>query len=83
MALILLERLEPIVDHQLMEAQCGFRKGQGTVGQLSVIRQVAETATEYRTPLPFCFVDLPVNWQALIAILKGYREHQQLARIVR
>ena len=87
LALILLERLHPIIDPQLMETQCGFRKGRGTVDQLWVIRQVAERATEYRTPLLLCFVDLAkaydsVNRQALIAILKEYRVPQQLARIV-
>ena len=83
LALILLERLQPIIDPQL-EAQCGFRKRRGTVDQLWVVLQVAERATEYRTPLLFCSVDLTkaydsVNWQTLIAILNQYRVPQQLA----
>ena len=31
LSLVLLDRLETIIDPQLMEAQCGFRKGRGTV----------------------------------------------------
>ena len=38
LALILLERLQTINDPQLMEAQCGFRKGCRTVDQLWVVR---------------------------------------------
>ena len=49
LALILLDRLQVIIDPQLMEAQCGFRKGRGTVDQLWVVRQVV---------LYLCFVDL-------------------------
>ena len=75
LALILLDRLQAIIDPQLMEAQCGFRKGHGTVDQFWVVRQVLETATEYRTPLYLCFVDLTkaynsVNQQAMTAVLK-------------
>ena len=32
LALILLDRLQAIIEPHLMEAQCGFRKGRGTVG---------------------------------------------------
>ena len=58
LALILLDRLQAIIEPQLMEAQCGFRKGRGTVDQLWVVRQVVERATEHRTPLYLCFIDL-------------------------
>ena len=58
LALILLDRLQTIIDPQLMEAQYRFRKGRGTVDQLWVVRQVVERATEYRNPLYLCFVDL-------------------------
>ena len=34
LSLVLLDRLETIIDPQLMEAQCGFRKGRGTVDQI-------------------------------------------------
>ena len=40
LALILLERLQTIIEPQLMEAQCGFQKGHGTVDQIWVVRQV-------------------------------------------
>ena len=77
LALILLERLQTIIEPQLLEAQCGFPKGRGTVDQISVVRQVVERAKEYHTPVCMSFVDLTkaydsVNRQALIAIVKEY-----------
>ena len=87
LALILLERLQAIIDPQLMEAQCGFRKGRGTVDQIWVMRQVVEKATEYRTPVFLCFVDLTkaydsVNRQAMVAILREYGVPHQLVEII-
>ena len=37
LALVLPEILQTIIDPQLMEAQCGSRKGRGTVDQLWVV----------------------------------------------
>ena len=34
LALILLERLQTIIEPQLLEAQCGLQKGRGTVDQI-------------------------------------------------
>ena len=57
--LVLLNRLESIIDPQLQETQCGFRKGRGTIDQIwvtesrheiqnmLVTRQVLEKVNEY------------------------------------
>ena len=87
LALILLDRLQTITDPQLMEAQCGFRKGLGAVDQLWVVHQVVERATEYRNLLYLCFVDLTraydsVNQQAMTIVLKECGVPQQLVEIV-
>ena len=58
LSLVLLNRLETIIDPQLKESQCGFRKGRGTVDQIWVARQIIERATEYRTTVHLGFVDL-------------------------
>ena len=47
MSLVLLERLQSIIEPQLMEAQCGFRQGRSSVDQIWVVRQVIEKASEY------------------------------------
>ena len=45
LTLIFLERLQVIIDPpQLMEAQCGYRNGCGTVDQIWDVRQVMEKA---------------------------------------
>ena len=78
LSLILLERLQAIIDPQLLESQCGFRKGRGTTDQIWLTRQIVEGATEYGTAAHLCYVDLikaydSVDRNALIAILKSYR----------
>ena len=76
MFLVLLERMQEIVEPQLLEAQCGFRIGQGTVDQIWLTRQVVEWAKEYHTPVYLCFMDLikaynSVDCAALIAVLRS------------
>ena len=45
LSLVLLYRLQTIIDPQLLESQCGFRKGQGTVDQIWVAQQIVERVT--------------------------------------
>ena len=87
LALTLLERLQIIIEPQLMDTQCGFRKGHNTVDQIWVTRQVVEKAAEYQTPVYLCFVDLSkaynlVDHTALVAILKLYGVPHQLVDII-
>ena len=77
LTLILLERLQTIIEPQLTEVQCGLREGRGAVDQIWVSRQVVERAAEYHTPVLMCFVDLTkvydlVDSSALVAVLKSY-----------
>ena len=87
LTLILLERLQVIIESQLMEAQCGFGKGRGTIDQIWVVGQVVERAAEYRTPVLMCFVDLTkaydsVDRSALVAVLRSYGVPHQLVDII-
>ena len=75
LALILFERLQAIIETQLMDTQCGFRKGRSTANQIKVTRQVVGKVREYQTLVYLCFVDLSkaydsVNRTALLVILK-------------
>ena len=88
LSLVLLDRLETIIDPQLMEAQCGFRKGRGTIDQIWATRQIIERATEFQGTVHLGFVDLTkaydsVDRSALITILKQYRVPQQLIDIIK
>ena len=88
LSLVLLDRLKTIIDPQLMEAQCGFRKGRSTVDQIWATRQIIERATEYQGTVHLGFVDLTkaydsVDRSALITILKQYQVPQQLIDIIK
>ena len=88
LSLVLLDRLKTIIDLQLMEAQCGFRKGRGTVDRIWATRQIIERATEYQDTVHLGFVDLTkaydsVDHSAYITILKQYRVPQQLIDIIK
>ena len=87
MSLVLLERLQSIIEPQMMEAQCGFRQGRSAVDQIWVVRQVIEKATEYRTRVHLCFVNLTkaydsVDRTALAAVLRSYGAPHQLVDII-
>ena len=87
LTLVLLERLQVVIEPQLSEAQCGFRKGRGTVDQIWVMRQVMEKAAEYRTPIHLCFIDLnkaydSVDHAAMVAVLRLYGVPQKLVEII-
>ena len=88
LSFILLERLQANIDPQLLESQCGFRKGQWTTDQIWVTRQIIERAVEYKTAAHLCFVDLTkaydsVDRHAFIAILQNYKVPCQLIDIIK
>ena len=54
---ILQARLQKYVNHELPEVQAGFRKGRGTIDQISNIRWIIEKAREFQKNIYFCFID--------------------------
>ena len=87
LSLVLHNRLQAVIEPQLLEAQCGFRKGRGTTDQIWVTRQIIERAAEYNTPAHLCFIDLTkaydsVNRDALIAVLRNYKVPSHLVDII-
>jgi len=57
-AALLLRRLAAHFDAQLLEAQCGFRKGRGLTDAVFTLRMLMSRAYEYATPLHMAFIDL-------------------------
>ena len=87
LTLILLERLQAIIEPQLMEAQCGFRKGCGTIDQIWVARQVVKRAAEYCIPVLMCFAvltkaDDSVDRSALVVVPRPYGVPNQFVDII-
>ena len=88
LALVLLERMQVIVEPQLLEAQCGFRKGRSTVYQIWLTQQVVERAAEYYTSMYLCFVNLIkaydyVDCAALLTVLRSFGVPNQLVNYSR
>ena len=55
---ILERRLRNFVEHTLMEEQCGFRPGRGTVDQISGLKLLLEKSWEFANEQHICFLDL-------------------------
>ena len=87
LTIVLLERMQIVIEPQMSETQRGFRKGRGTVDQIWVTRQIMEKAVEYRTTVHLCFIDLTktynsVDCAAMVAILRSYGVPHQLVEII-
>ena len=54
---ILQARLQQYVNHELPDAQAGFRKGRGTRDKIAKICWIIENAREFQKNIYFCFVD--------------------------
>ena len=54
---ILQARLQQYVNHELPDAQAGFRTGRGTRDKTANIRQIMEKAKEFQKNIYFCFMD--------------------------
>ena len=85
LSLILLERLQAIIDPQLLESQCGFWKGRGTTDQIWLTRQIIERAVEFEKTAHLCFTKAydSVDRDALITILKNYKVPCHLIDIIK
>ena len=75
-------RLQQYMNHEIPDAQTGFRKGRGTKDQIANIHWIIEKAREFQKNIYFCFIDYgkafdSVDHNKLWKILKemGIPEH--------
>ena len=54
---ILQARLQQYVNHEIPDAQAGFRKGRGTRDHIANIHWITEKAREFQKNIYFCFID--------------------------
>ena len=54
---ILQARLQQFVNHELPDAQAGFRNGRGTRDQTANICWITEKTREFQRNIYFCFID--------------------------
>ena len=54
---VLQARLQQYVNHELPDAQAGFRKDRGTRDQITNICWIIERAREFQKIIYFCFID--------------------------
>ena len=54
---ILQARLQQYVNHELPDAQAGFRKGRGTRDEIANIHWIIEKARKFQKNIYFCFID--------------------------
>ncbi|XP_072050312.1 uncharacterized protein [Amphiura filiformis] len=87
-AKILEKRIRPVVEHQLSEAQFGFRKNRGCTDAIFALRQLCERSIEYNQDLYTIFIDQEkavdrVNRDLLWTVLEDYGVKGQLLDSVR
>ncbi|XP_047480547.1 uncharacterized protein LOC125033210 [Penaeus chinensis] len=71
---VILQRLKPILDSVIPEAQCGFRNARSTIDMIFTIRQLQEISVEQNIPILIAFIDFTkafdtVNRQCLWSLL--------------
>ena len=74
---VVLNRIQTIVDEQLLERQAEFRANRPTIEQIFSLRIVMEKYKQYNKPLHMCFIDIQkaydsVNKDLLWKICKSY-----------
>ena len=71
---ILQARLQQYVNHELPDAQAGFRKGRGTRDQIANIHWIIEKASEFQKNIYFCFIDYATAFDCV--------DHSKLCKIL-
>ena len=77
--LLLQDRLQQYMNHQLPEVQAGFRKGRGTRDQIANLCWIFEKAREFQKNIYFCFIDYTKTFD-VVDHNKLWKIHKQLMK---
>ncbi|CAF4160208.1 unnamed protein product [Rotaria sordida] len=83
---IILNRVQHLIDNQLLEQQAGFRKNRSTIDQIFILKMIMERSQEYNKPLHMCFIDIQkaydsANRDLLWQICRYYGTGDKLIRM--
>ncbi|CAF3152656.1 unnamed protein product [Rotaria sp. Silwood2] len=85
---IILNRIQHLIDSQLLEIQSGFRPNRSTVDPIFILRMTMEKMREFNKPLFLCFIDVAkaydsVNRELLWKVCRKYGISEKLVRMFR
>ncbi|CAF3297940.1 unnamed protein product, partial [Rotaria sp. Silwood2] len=55
---IILNRVQDLMDKQLLEEQAGFRSNRSTIDQIFILKMIMEKSRNNNKPLHMCFIDI-------------------------
>jgi hypothetical protein len=85
---IVLNRIQNLIDKQLLEQQAGFRRNKSTVDQIFTIKLIMGKSQEYNKPLFLCFIDIQkaydsVDRNLLWKVCRCYSISDKLIRLLK
>ncbi|CAF1203414.1 unnamed protein product [Adineta steineri] len=83
---IILNRIQNMIDHQLLEAQSGFRAHRSTMDQIHILNITMEKRREFNKSLFMCFIDITkaydsVNRDLLWRVCRKYGISEKLVNL--
>jgi hypothetical protein len=85
---VILNRIQKLIDRQLLEQQAGFRSNRSTIDQIFILKMTMEKSREFNKPLFMCFIDIQkaydsVNRKLLWKICQRYGLTDKIVRLLK
>jgi hypothetical protein len=85
---MILNRIQQLIDNQLLEAQAGFRANRSTIDQIFTMKMIMEKRKEFNKPLFLCFIDITkaydsVNRELLWRVCPNYGISEKLVNLLK
>ena len=85
---IILNHVQDLIDHQLLETQSGFRSNRSTIDQIFTVEMTMEKRREFNKPLFMCFIDITkaydsVNHELLWKVCLSYGITTKLVNLLK
>ncbi|CAF3935647.1 unnamed protein product [Rotaria sp. Silwood1] len=66
---IILNRVQGLLDKQLLEEQAGFRSNRSTIDQIFILKMIMEKSRNKNKPLHICFIDIMKAYDSVDRVL--------------